>query len=167
MGIDPKAEVAARQMLGHAILSDAEALASAIRAAPGATVAGVIDLCVLAAGYVAVEACGHWPGQADLRALAHRGAQSVTRQDASEEEIFEFLARVTFGDGTARETASDEDAASVPLHAVASLLLAFCPQGMEWPEYLDRIWTAYKAAEMIDESVLPALTFQARRAASG
>ena len=154
-------------MLGHAIRRQSEDLDAVVHGAGDTTLAAVIRLCVRTAGYVAIDACQRWPAEADLRELARRAARSVTRLDMSEEEIFEFLSRVTFGTDTLDDIVSLESVASVPLNAVADLLLAFCPQGMEWSEYLDQIWSAYNAAEMIDTPVLPALMFRVREEASG
>jgi hypothetical protein len=32
-----------------------------------------------------------------------------------------------------------------------------------WFEYLDQIWNAYNAADVVDKSVLPALMFRVRK----
>ena len=167
MQVDPKIEQQARRMLGYAIRRQSEDLDAVVHGTGDTTLAAVIRLCVRIAGYVAIDACQHWPAEADLRELAHRAETSVTRLDMSEEEIFEFLSRVAFGTDTLDDIVSAESVVSVPVNAVANLLLAFRPQGMEWTEYLDQIWNAYNAAEMIDTSVLPALMFRMREEARG
>jgi hypothetical protein len=172
MAIDPKIEQLTRQMLGHAIRHELEDLAALIHAVGDATFVAVIDLCVLAAGYIAIDVSGmRWPTEEMMNRTAQHAAQSVAqsaaRPDVSEEEIFALLSRVAFGSGKPDDITTDEGIGPVPLYATASLLLTFCPRELDWREYLDRIWNAYNAAEMIDKSVLPALMVQARKAASG
>jgi hypothetical protein len=168
MAIDPGVEQPARQMLDHAILHESEDLAALIRSVGDTTFAAVIDLCVLAAGYIAIDACGmRWPTKEMLNGIAQRAAHSVARPGVSEEEIFALLSRVAFSAEKPDDIVTARGAGPAPLLATASLLLAFCPQGMHWGQYLDQIWNAYDAADVIDKSVLPALMFQARTATSG
>jgi hypothetical protein len=168
MAIDPKIEQLTRQMLGHAIRHELEDLTALIRAVGDTTFAAVIDLCVLAAAYIAIDVSGmRWPSEVVLRQIAHDASESATRLDISEEEILALLSRVTFGSEKLDDIFTIEGVGPVPLYATANLLLTFCPRELDWWEYLDQIWNAYSAAEMIDKSVLPALMFQARKATSG
>src|SRR5260370_19722794 len=97
MAIDSKIEEPTRQMLSHAITHELPELAAAIHAAGDKTFLAAIDLCVFAAGYVAIDVCERWPTDVDLREIARRAAQSVTKLDISEDEIFTFLSRVVLG----------------------------------------------------------------------
>lgn len=166
--VDPTVEQQARQMLAHAIRRDLDDLGAVVHDVGDTTFAAVIDLCVLAAAYIAIDVSGMtWPSDAMLRQIASDASESATRLDISEAEIFALLSRVAFGSQKPADTGTVEGAGPAPLYATASLLLTYCPQGMDWSGYLDQIWNAYNAAEMIDKSVLPALMFQARKAASG
>ncbi len=140
-------------------------LAALIHAVGDKTLAAAIDLCVLAAGYIAIDVCERWPTDVDLRELAHRAAQSITRLDVSEEQIFEFLSRVALGPELLDAVFPIEGVALVPLYTTANLLLKFGPQEIEWFEYLDQIWNAAETAERTSLKVLPALMLRARREA--
>jgi hypothetical protein len=166
--VDPKAERLARQMLAHAIRRDRGDLGAVIHDVGDTAFAAIVDLCVLAAAYIAIDASGMaWPSDVMLRQVADDASESATRLDISGEEIFALLSRVAFGSEKLDDIFPVQGAGPAPLYATASLLLTYCPQGMDWPDYLDQIWNAYSAAEMIDKSVLPALMFRARKVASG
>ena len=168
MAIDPEIEQPTRQMLGHAIRHEIEDLAALIHAAGDTTFSAVIDLCVLAAGYIAIDASGmRWPTEEMMNRIAQHAAQAATRLDVSEEEIFALLSRVALGSEKPDDIFTDERVGPVPLYATANLLLTFCPRELDWWDYLDQIWNAYNAAEMIDKSVLPALMFRVRKEATG
>jgi hypothetical protein len=173
MAIDPKIEQLTRQMLGHAIRHEPEDLAALIHAAlthaaGDTTFAAAIDLCVLAAGYIAIDVSGmRWPTEEMVNGIAQQAARSATRLDVSEEEIFALLSRVAFGSEKPDDIFTGEGVGPVPLYATANLLLTFCPRELDWQEYLGQIWNAYSAAEMIDKSVLPALIFRVRKEATG
>jgi hypothetical protein len=87
----------------------------------------------------------------------------VTRLDVSGEEIFTVLSRSVFGSEKPGDIFPAEDARPVALYAAANLLVTFCPRDLDWWEYLDQIWDAYNAADVISSSVLPALMFQVRK----
>lgn len=56
----------------------------------------------------------------------------------------------------------DLAAATLPVFITGTLLFAFRPDGKQWWDYLDQIWSAYEKAETLDASVLPALQVHAR-----
>lgn len=166
--VDPTAEQPTRQMLALAIRHEMDDLAAVIYAAGDAALAAALDLCVLIAAYVAIEASGmSWPSEAALTQIAHEAAESATRLDVSGEEILALLSRVAFGSETLDDISAVEGAGPAPLYATASLLVAYCPRDMHWSEYYDQIWNAYNAAEMIDKPVLPALMFRVRKEGTG
>jgi hypothetical protein len=166
--VDPKAEQQARRMLAHAIRRDLDNLDAVIHDVGDTTFAAIVDLCVLAAAYSAIDASGlAWPSDVMLRQVADDASESAARLDISGEEIFALLSRVAFGSENPDDVFTVEGAGPAPLYATASLLLTYCPQGMDWPEYLDQIWNAYDAAEMIDKSVLPALMFRVCKEGTG
>ncbi len=166
MAIDPETEQLARQMLGHAIRHEPDDLAALIRSAGDAAVTDVIGLCVLVAGYIAIDASGmRWPTEEAMTTMARQAAASQARLDAGEEEILALLSRAAFSSGKPEDILAGGGTGAAELYATASLLLSFRPEGMHWREYLDQVWNAYNAADMIAPSVLPALMFRARNPA--
>jgi hypothetical protein len=167
MLIDQKAEQPARAMLGHAIRHELDELAGVIRILGDEKLAACVPLWVFAAAYVAIDVSGRWPTDADLRDIAARAANSATRLDISEQEIYQYLSRVALGSQRVDEVFADAGVATIPLFATANLLLKFGPGDKEWWEYLDQIWDAAAAAERVSLSVLPALVLRARREEPG
>jgi hypothetical protein len=164
MLIDPKAEKPTRDMLGHAIRGELQELAMAIQAAGNETYRQSIALCLLAAGYVAVDVCKRWPTNADIREIARNASEAEDRLDLTESDFYDFLSGSVFGDqpldlalGTA------EAAMTLPVLLTGSLLLTFRPRPQKWWDYLDTIENALDVAAGIDASVLPALTLLTRR----
>lgn len=166
MGIDRKVEQTTRTMLGHAIRHELNDLAALMRTVGNETFIAGIPLCLLASAYIAIDVCERWPIDADVREIAKNAAESVTRLDISEQEIYEYLSRVALGTEKLNDVFSDEGVATVPLFATANLLLTFCPREQEWWEYLDQIWDAAETAERTSLAVLPALMLRARKESS-
>ena len=127
MGIDPEIEQSTRKMLGHAIRHELDDLAGLIQLQGNDVLLGSIPLCLFASAYVAVDVSDHWPTDADLREIAERAAQSATRLDITDQEIYEYLSRVALGPEKLDDVFSREGIATVPLFATANLLLSFCP----------------------------------------
>jgi hypothetical protein len=163
MGIDRKVEQTARAMLGHAIRHELDDLAALMRGAGNETLLRILPLCMLASAYIALDVADRWPTDADLREIAKHAAQSVTRLDISEQEIYEYLSRVALGSEKLDDVFSAEGIVPIPLYATANLLLKFRPQDKEWWEYLDQIWDAAETAERTSLTVLPALMIRARK----
>ncbi len=163
MGIDRKVEQATRAMLGHAIRHELDDLASLIRTTGNETFVGSIPLCLFASAYIAIDVSERWPTDADIREIAKNAAESVTRLDISEHEIYEYLSRVALGSEKLDDVFSADGIATVPLYGTANLLLTFCPHDKDWWEYLDQIWGAAETAERTNLTVLPALMLRARK----
>ena len=163
MGIDPKIEQPTRKMLGHAIRHELDDLAAAAEAEGSEVLLGSIPLCLFASAYIAIDVSDRWPTDADLREIAKNAAESVTRLDITQQEIYEYLSRVALGSEKLDDVFSVEGLALVPLYATANLLLTFCPGDKEWWEYLDQIWDAADAAARTSLTVLPALMLRARK----
>jgi len=162
--IDPEVEKSARGMLELAIQGHVQQLADEIQSVGGGTYRHVIRLCVVAAAYIAVDASGHWPTDADLRQIARNGVRGETRLHLDQEEIYHYLSDAALGfKPLAEALGSDEAAATMPVLITGSMLFTFRPRGMEWWEYLDQIWNATVAAENLDESVLPATQIRIHR----
>jgi hypothetical protein len=166
MGIDPKIEQPTRKMLGHAIRHELDDLAALVRALGNEVLLGSIPLCLFASAYIAIDVSGRWPTDADLREIAKNAAESVTRLDITEQEIYEYLSRVALGSEKLDDIFSVEGLATIPLYTAANMLLTFCPDEKEWWEYLDQIWEAAETAERTSLTVLPALMLRARKQSS-
>ncbi|MGH3171458.1 MAG: hypothetical protein ACRDN0_37055 [Trebonia sp.] len=162
--INPKVEKSARGMLELVIQGNLQQLANEIESAGGGVYRQVIKLCLLAAAYIAVDATGHWPTEADLRQIARNGVRGETRMQLDEEEIYRYLSDAALGfKSLAEALGSDEAAATMPVLITGSMLFTFRPRGMEWWEYLDQIWNATLTAENLDESILPATQIRVHR----
>jgi len=166
MGIDPKIEQSTRKMLGYAIRNEPEDLAALVRAEANETLLGSIPLCLFASAYIAVDVSNRWPTDADVREIAKHASESATELDITEQEIYEYLARVALGSEKLDDVFSMEGLATIPLFATANLLLTFSPGDKHWWEYLDQIWDAAETAERTSLAVLPALMLRARKESS-
>jgi hypothetical protein len=163
MGIDPKIEQPTRKMLGHAIRHELDDLAALVRTEGNEALIGSIPLCLFVSAYIAIDVSDRWPTDADLREIAKNAAESVTRLDITQQEIYEYLSRVALGSEKLDDVFSIEGLAVIPLYATANLLLTFCPDDKEWWEYLDQIWGAAETADRTSLTVLPALMLRARK----
>jgi hypothetical protein len=163
MGIDPKIEQPARKTIGHAIRHELDDLAALVQAEGSEVLLASIPLCVFASAYIAIDVSDRWPTDADLREISKAAAESVTRLDITEQEIFEYLSRVALGTEKLDDVFSVEGLATVPLFATANLLLTFCPHDKEWWEYLNQIWDSAEAADRTSLTVLPALMLRAHK----
>jgi hypothetical protein len=162
--IDPKVEKAAREMLELAIRGNLQELPNQIESIGGGVYRQVISLCVVAAAYIAVDATGRWPTDADLRQIARNGVRGETRLHLNEDEIYRYLSGAALGfKPLAEALGSDAAAATMPVVITGSMLFTFRPRGMEWWEYLDQIWNATLTAENLDETVLPATQIRVHR----
>jgi hypothetical protein len=81
------------------------------------------------------------------------------------EMIYEFLSRVALGPEMPGDVFGDETADVIPLFAAASLLVTFCPQGKDWSQYLDQVWSAAQVADHVQDWVVPALMIRVRKSA--
>src|ERR1035438_5410687 len=97
MGIDPKTERATRKLLGQAIRHELDELAASVQSEGAEALVGSIPLCLLASAYIAIDVSDRWPTDTDLREIAKNAAESVTRLDITEQEIYAYLSRVALG----------------------------------------------------------------------
>jgi hypothetical protein len=123
-----------------------------------------VGLCLTAAAYVAVDASGRWPTDADTREIARVVAEHQTRVPLSQADVYDYLSGTALGFKPLPETLGDDAAAAVlPVLITGSMLIIFKPKGKnKWWDYLDQIWSAYETAETVDVSVLPALQVRAQ-----
>jgi hypothetical protein len=97
MGIDPKIEQPARKLLGHAIRHELDDLAASVQSQGPDALSGGISVCLLASAYIAIDVSERSPTDADLKEIAKSAAESVTRLDITEQEIYAYLSRVALG----------------------------------------------------------------------
>jgi hypothetical protein len=163
--IDPKVEKSARELLELAIQGHIQQLANHIESSVREEdYRQVIELCVVAAAYIAVDASGRWPTEADLRQIARNGVRGETRLDLDQEQIYQYLSGAALGfKPLAEALGSDEAAATMPILITGSMLFTFRPRGVDWWEYLDQIWNATLSAENLAEPVLPAVQIRIHR----
>jgi hypothetical protein len=167
MLIDPKIERPTREMLGHAIQGELSELETAIEAAGDETyAAGIIPLCMLAAGYIAVDLSERWPMDADIRELAKHTAATSTKYELREQDVYDYLSRGALGFKPIQEVFPDvEQDYKLPVLITAQMLVAFrLGDGRDLSKYLDTIWNAVNAAEQADLSLLPALMLRSQHA---
>jgi hypothetical protein len=168
MQTDPETEQQTREMLRAAMRHELAELAALARADGGRMLAGAVSLCVQVCGYIVIDAAGmRWPGVARLEEIAHDASMAATGLDVSEGDLFDYLSHCVIGSDPPGEVFERAAAGTLPLLITANLLSTFRPKDIPWGEYLDQIWNAYNAAEVIDKSVLPALMYQVRKAATG
>jgi hypothetical protein len=121
-----------RKMLGHAIRRELDDLDTLIQASED-RIPRAVELCALALAYIAIDVCERWPFDVDLRELARHAAQSMTRLQVTEDEIYTYLSRVVFGFERLADVFTDQErVGKVPLFTTANLLLSFCPENLEW-----------------------------------
>jgi hypothetical protein len=165
--IDPDVRQVARELLDHAIRGEIAALAARVESIGGERYGQVLGLCLTAAAYVAVDVSGGWPTEADVRDISRIVAEHEKAIELSEGDVRAYLTFAALGFRPLEEAmGSVEKATSLPLSITGGLLSRFRPEGSSWEDYLGQIWTATRAAEGTDLSVLPALLVRDRQAAA-
>jgi hypothetical protein len=165
MRIDPKAEEPARALLGHAIRHEWEAYVGVIEDAGEEGFLECLSLYLRAAGYIAIDVCGHrWPSDAELREIARRTAASELDLGLTELAVYDYLARCALGFGPLAHVFPDpEQAASVPVLATAAMLVSYRRHGTDWWDYLEQIELALAEAAGLPENAFPAALLLSRR----
>ena len=162
MVIDPTVERPTRTMLGHAMRHELKELSGLVSDEGSETLLGAIELCVFASGYLAIDVCGRWPTEPDLREISRGAARSPTQMDLAESDVYEYLSRVVLGAEGFDVVFPASTAGLLPLLITDNLLANFRPRDKHWWEYLDQIWDAAETADRTPVSVLPALMLRAR-----
>ena len=164
MRIDPRIEKPTREMLAHAIQGELPELEAAIEVAGDEVSVAAISLCLVAAGYIAVDLSGRWPTEADVREIARHTAASSTDYPLREQDVYDFLTIGALGFKSIDQVFPAPDADYLlPVLITAQLLIAFRRGGKPVWEYLDTIWNAVNAAEQADLALLPALILRSQR----
>jgi hypothetical protein len=81
----------------------------------GTALSGSIPLRLLASAYIAIDVSDRWPTDADLPRDRKNAAESVTRLDIAQQEIYEYLSWVALGSEKLDDVFSIEGLAVVPL----------------------------------------------------
>jgi hypothetical protein len=164
MPVEPKTEEPTREMLSHAIRGEIPELGAAVKAAGTDVYLVSVVLCIIAAGYLAIDVSARWPTDADVREIARHTATTTTHFELSQQDVYEYISRAALGGELIDDVFPEVEAAFLlPVLITGRLLVAFCPKDKEWWEYLDTIWNAVNAAEVTDLSVLPALMLRFQR----
>jgi hypothetical protein len=87
MRVEPKTEEPTREMLAYAIQAEPSELEAKIEAVGDETYAASVTLCMVAAGYMAIDVSGRWPTEADVREIARHTAASSTPLELRAERV--------------------------------------------------------------------------------
>jgi hypothetical protein len=167
--IDPDIEKPFRQALGHAARAEPEAMATLLENLSAPQVSGGIALCTFTTAFAAMDVVGRqWPDEANLRHIAAGTVKGTNarRLGLTEQEVYDFIARVAFGlEPIDRVFPEHDRMITLPYYITAHLLVSYGPSEQHWWEFLDRAEAAYEVAQSVDLDVLPALMLRARQRA--
>ncbi len=156
-----------RKGLGHAARAEARELDELLDSLTDEEIAACISLCIAAAGYAAIDACGReWPNESNLRGIAHDTTTSDNAQKLgfSEQEVYDFVARVSLRFEPVNEVFPEPERMTVlPFYITAHLLISFHPAEEKWWDFLDRIEAMFEMSEAADLDLTPAMMLRARR----
>lgn len=163
MRIDPKIERLTREMLDHAMRGGIEEIEPRYNSLNHDERRQSLELCLLVAGYIAVDASGtRWPSDAGIRQLAGSAVKAEKRLNLAEEDVYNYVARVVFGFQPLEKVFTDaNEAIFAAILITGSLLLTFCPRSKNtvW-EYLDEIEAATEAAAAMQPYMFPAVIYR-------
>jgi hypothetical protein len=94
-------------MLGHAIRGELPELEAEVEAVGDKTYAAGITLCLIAAGYIAVDLAGRWPTEADVRELARHTAATSRKYELREQDVYDYRSRGRSGSSRFRRCSPD------------------------------------------------------------
>jgi len=168
--LSPNIEKPFRDALGHAIRNEIDDMREGLLRLADEQIASCLNLCAIAAGYVAIDVCGRqWPDEDNLRGIA----EATTKSDNARAfglkaaDSYAYVKRVALRGEPLNEVLSPiEDAATLSFVITGHLLVAFGPADQHWWEYLNKIEEAYEAAQATDLDLLPALMLRSRRLTS-
>jgi hypothetical protein len=163
-----------RKALGHAIRNEIGDLTETLLALTDEQVTACLNLCVFAAGFVAIDACGRqWPNEKNRHALAQATTRSTHAREfgLSEQESYDYLVRVVLGSEQLDSVFSsaddgDHDAVTLSFVITGQLLLAFGSAETNWWDYLDIIEGVYEVTAVADLALLPGLMLRSRKLGS-
>lgn len=164
MMIDREVERRTRDMLDSAMRGELEDIPRRFQAMEHGARRQSLDLCVLIAGYIAIDASGsQWPSDVALRRIAENAVRAETRLKLDVSDVYDFLAKTALRFEPLEQVFSDPaDAALAPILITASLLLTFCPKGKDLWTYLDEIEAATETAAAMKSSLFPAVILRSQ-----
>jgi hypothetical protein len=165
MGIEPKVEAPARDLLGHVIRGEWDDFGGVAEDIGEQRLLECLSLCLRIAGYIAIDISGHaWPTEADVRDIATRAAAADLGFDLTEADAHAYLACAALGFEPLAEVFPDrQKLASATIFTTAALLVSYRRHGTDWWDYLNTIETALETAAPLSEDVVPALLLLSRR----
>ena len=165
MQIDPRIEEPTREMLGHAIRGELPALEAQIDAVGDETYAASIALCMIAAGYIAVDVSAGWPTEADVREIARHTAATSRKYELREQDVYDYLSRGALGFQPIPEVFPDpEQDYTLPVLITAQMLVAFrLGDGHDFWGTSTPFGMQSKRQNSTDLSLLPALMLRSRQ----
>ena len=169
----PRIEKPFRHALGHAIRNEFDDFRDILGDLPDEELMGCMGLCVFTAGYVAIDVCGReWPNEENLRKIANATTKSSFARSfgLSAEDSYAYIKRVAlqfepldqvFPD--ARFDAEEQrDSVVLAFKITGHLLTAYCPEELEWPQFLNKIEEAYEISAAMGLDALPGMMLRAR-----
>ena len=165
MGIEPKVEEPARDLLGHAIRGEWNDFANVAEDIGEQRLLECLSLCLRIAGYIVIDISGRtWPTAADVHEIAQRMAATDLGFDLTEDDAHAYLARAVLGFEPLIEVFPDrEKLATVPVFTTAALLVSYRRHGTDWWDYLSTIENALETAAPLPDDVVPAVLLLSRR----
>ncbi|MBO0804276.1 MAG: hypothetical protein J2P25_14525 [Nocardiopsaceae bacterium] len=161
MPIDDKLSDQFRVLLGMAIQNRVEDFMSSLPEVGYQPYESMLALAIRVTGHVVIAAGERYPNDADLEKAAGIAAKAVTGLPIDADEIHAYLSKVVFGEDRVMSLSDDKLKASViPMFALANLLLAFTPKGMNQWTYLDVIEASIDAVDNTNEGVLPSMVYE-------
>jgi hypothetical protein len=92
MAINPKVEEPTRKMIGHVIRQECDDLENEIRRIGNDALLSAMELCIVVAGYIAIDSVSRWPSDPELRGIAQHRAASARGFELSKDDVYGFLA---------------------------------------------------------------------------
>lgn len=171
MRIDPRVEQTTRDLLDHAMKGELAELPRIVGAInDDRTVQDCLKLCVMIAGYTAIDVCGsEWPNEKSLRKISANTAKAAkSRFNLDEAEVHAFLDRSALRFEPLRDVFStQDDAVLTPFLITASMLVTYGPRDKSVWDYLDEVEEALEASAALKPSILPAMILRAHMPAAG
>jgi len=124
-------------------------------------------VCIAAAGYAAINACGReWPNDSNMSIMVREATMSdnARKLGFTEQEVYDFVARVSLLLEPVNEVFPEPERMTVlPFYITAHLLISIHPAGIKWWDYLDQIEAMFEISEAADLDLTPAMMLRARR----
>ncbi|MGH3246807.1 MAG: hypothetical protein ACRDOI_11430 [Trebonia sp.] len=156
-----------RDALEHALRNEHEEMFEVLLRLNDEQIASCLDLCATVSGYIAIDVCGRqWPDEDNLRRIGEATTESSNARafGLKAEDSYAYVKRVALrGEPLNTVLSPLADAATLSFVITGHLLVAFRPADQHWWEYLNKIETAYEAAQTVDLDLLPALILRPHR----